>query len=435
LKRSPVASGDSPDATGERFNQKGGLLSCRRFPIPVGESPTGTGRWPVPPLFKQSLSDEGWFERGGMNSTLRSETTFPEFNRSVSGSVFRVLGVLRGCNFREVPQIRSIAMNLKKWILAAAACLVLLAGAFFVIEPPPAPAIQWPNPNGYDDLIKAAAMIVGQKPDCNFDNEGCVEEWKAFLETNSEAIKLARVGLTRESRVRMDLFDYFSASTLLAWILQAEGQVAEKENRSDDAIRSYIDLIRLGQQLRGGAMISAIRGYAFESLGFVPLQEMTRQMTEEQRKQVVTNLTQLYVNRETFDEVMAMERSENRREKTLRERFSNLRYYFAGREAARKTNLRMTFARARMGLLLVDLAVKNYESEKGIFPKSLDELVPKFLPNLPKDDFSGNDFIYRPRTNGFQLYSVGYDGIDNGGTGLSDRTVEAKGDLLSPSSR
>ena len=90
----------------------------------------------------------------------------------------------------------------------------------------------------------------------------------------------------------------------------------------------------------------------------------------------------------------------------------------------------MKFRRTRLGLLLTDLAARNYESDKGHPPKSLQELVPDYLPFLPKDDFCGKDFIYRPLTNGYELYGVGSDGKDDGGRPFVTKGMESPGDML-----
>ncbi len=327
-------------------------------------------------------------------------------------------------------------MNLKKLILAVAVFLVLLVAAFLFIKPPPLPQIKLPNPNGYDDLVKAGEMFVGERPDCNFNNSDCIEDWKAFFEKNSEALKMVRIGLSRESRVPIDptnTIRELSLLKLLAQILPAEGMVAEKGNRLDDAITSYLGVIRLSQQMHGGTAVYAPVSLAIESIGMQPLRNVVNTMTAEQRRRVITALTEMYSNRETFDEVMAMDKIWERQSSTLSDKIQSVRFFFSSRDVERKLNLMMKARQTRMGLMLIDLAVRNHETEQGSPPKTLHGLVPKYLPFLPKDNFSGNDFIYRPQSNGFQLYSIGYDGKDDGGKPLSDRTTAAKGDMLNTS--
>ena len=61
------------------------------------------------------------------------------------------------------------------------------------------------------------------------------------------------------------------------------------------------------------------------------------------------------------------------------------------------------------------LALAAYRADHGHYPSGLSSLCPTYLPQLPKDPFSGNDFRYVPRENDCLLYSVGANGADDGG--------------------
>ena len=68
-------------------------------------------------------------------------------------------------------------------------------------------------------------------------------------------------------------------------------------------------------------------------------------------------------------------------------------------------------------LTRVSLALAAFKAEKGCFPASLADLSPAYLKELPKDVFSGKDLIYKPAVDGhgYVLYSVGENGVDDGG--------------------
>jgi hypothetical protein len=70
---------------------------------------------------------------------------------------------------------------------------------------------------------------------------------------------------------------------------------------------------------------------------------------------------------------------------------------------------------APLRLLMTDLAVRLYQDEQGRWPIELKELVPRYLPALPIDPFSGEPVRYRSMGEEFLVYSVGYDGKDDGG--------------------
>jgi hypothetical protein len=70
--------------------------------------------------------------------------------------------------------------------------------------------------------------------------------------------------------------------------------------------------------------------------------------------------------------------------------------------------------------LQVAFALAAYRADTGRYPVRLDDLAPKYLPTIPGDLFSGKPLIYRPTENGYLLYSVGVNGIDEDGRWMDD---------------
>ncbi len=67
-------------------------------------------------------------------------------------------------------------------------------------------------------------------------------------------------------------------------------------------------------------------------------------------------------------------------------------------------------------MALAAIAIERYRLKKGRIPSELSALVPDYLPIVPRDNMDGKALRYRLAPNGgFQLYSVGQDGKDNGG--------------------
>ncbi len=67
-------------------------------------------------------------------------------------------------------------------------------------------------------------------------------------------------------------------------------------------------------------------------------------------------------------------------------------------------------------MMLAAIAIKRYQLRHGKLPSSLHALAPEFMPSLPHDWMDGKPLRYRVNTDGtFTLYSVGDDGVDNGG--------------------
>lgn len=67
--------------------------------------------------------------------------------------------------------------------------------------------------------------------------------------------------------------------------------------------------------------------------------------------------------------------------------------------------------------VLVDtgLALAAWRADHGEFPRELSDLVPDYLPELPRDYFSEDAVRYARTPSGYVLYSVGENGIDESG--------------------
>ncbi|MHC4843692.1 MAG: hypothetical protein ACYTEE_07820 [Planctomycetota bacterium] len=70
---------------------------------------------------------------------------------------------------------------------------------------------------------------------------------------------------------------------------------------------------------------------------------------------------------------------------------------------------------------LTIIALIRYEKDIGEYPESLDELVSKdYLKEVPIDPFSGQAIIYKRADDGFILYGVGENFVDDGGEVVRD---------------
>jgi hypothetical protein len=72
-------------------------------------------------------------------------------------------------------------------------------------------------------------------------------------------------------------------------------------------------------------------------------------------------------------------------------------------------------------LLLASYALQAYHADHGRYPGTLGELSPAYLSAVPNDPFALNTPLrYTRNGTSYVLYSVGPDGIDNGGTPSAD---------------
>lgn len=69
----------------------------------------------------------------------------------------------------------------------------------------------------------------------------------------------------------------------------------------------------------------------------------------------------------------------------------------------------------RRKLIGVALALVVHKAEVGEYPDSLDALSPAYLREVPDDPFAGGPPRYRREGDGFVLYSIGRNCVDDGG--------------------
>ena len=79
---------------------------------------------------------------------------------------------------------------------------------------------------------------------------------------------------------------------------------------------------------------------------------------------------------------------------------------------------------ARFRIVDTALAVERYRLEHGRLPTQLEELVPTYLTAVPVDPVDGQPLRYRHEDEGFVLYSIGRNLIDDGGHGFRDADNE-----------
>jgi hypothetical protein len=71
-------------------------------------------------------------------------------------------------------------------------------------------------------------------------------------------------------------------------------------------------------------------------------------------------------------------------------------------------------------------ALAVYRSEQGTYPENLDQLLPDVLTAIPHDVYSGKALIYQRRGDGYLLYSVFKNGIDDGGDDFGGHIVDGE---------
>ncbi len=287
----------------------------------------------------------------------------------------------------------------------------------------------FPNPNGYDDLVRAGTLLVGPLPADGNLRSADDQSLLKYIEANREAIDLVRLGLGRTCRVPLPdsitemprLIDRINAMRGLVKGLEAAGLLAHREGRRGEAVDAYLDAIRLGfQSAHGGLIMNVQAGHACEEIGVRGLVALRSDLSGEIGREVVRVLESLRDGREPIDMVVAREQGwfmgADRSTAEVSLALSVLPLSTLQQSAIDSARASDQWSVARLNLLLADLAIRLHRERIGDYPPTLADLVPRDLASVPDDPFGDSrPLVYRTTEDGFLLYSLGPDRDDDGG--------------------
>jgi hypothetical protein len=290
------------------------------------------------------------------------------------------------------------AVKLLTGFFIVAVLLVVAALIFALSQPPPAPP-PLPKPNGYDDLVRASQMLADKTSDYAAMDEA---ELRSLVETNAEALKLARTGLSRPCQVPLDYsaanptyFTNLAGLKRLAQGLAAKGRLMELEGRPNDAADSYLTAIRLGGATsHGGLLIDSLVGIAIEAIGSSYLEKLARTLDARQCRQAAAVLESCEAGREPMPTVLARERTWSRRAYGFKWQIARLVMFKSLRQTEQRAVAKVNTLQTRERVLLIQLASRAYELEKGERPKGLADLVPAYLKTIPQDPLTRTNVAF-----------------------------------------
>jgi hypothetical protein len=275
----------------------------------------------------------------------------------------------------------------------------------------------------------------------------------AFLQRNAEAIDTAaRLLQTRSAapfRLEKECYDevwpQIVALRQLARALRVRSQLAEYEGDSEVALTTGVQLFDLaGDVRRNSLLVGGLVSGAIAGTAQAVLRKMRGRLDVAQRRRLIDNLFRQEVEFESLDTILsrdleweiATEYKDDGKpiewnDPTVPQEF---REWFAaamkelGRRPPGDRTLEYSHDNiciAKRRLLIIDLALRNWQEAIGTYPAGLGSLVPHELPKLPLDPFSQSEFIYRRQGDSFLLYSVGPKRFDAGGQFGSQADVTA----------
>ncbi len=360
------------------------------------------------------------------------------------------------------------------------------------------PTSAMPKPNAFDYYVSAGNAVVGDKqigdavatkpltPYSLGQKEALVQQNASVIQTLHQGF--AYPYLSPPARSINALFPYFAKFRGVARLLSLRGQVKAARGDWRGAADSYLDAIRLGEDVpHGSVLIGELVGVACQAIGRRPMWETANHLNaaqahaasmrlqsilarrfsyadtlQEEKRFGQSALLEMFRNPKTFNTAMNSNSPPSDPEADAALSMSQAYYLLYSKSrimhnyttymdqfAAQSRqsyglhlppppmptdlinrSLLPTFTEARIkdvdcqtqnGMLLLTLALREYRLQHGHYPKSLTELTPTCLQKLPDDPFAAQGtFQYHLDGKNYVLYSVGPDGVDDGGTPIDD---------------
>ena len=251
-----------------------------------------------------------------------------------------------------------------------------------------------PKPNGYDvvfnaskEMEKLTPVVNNSLPDADTLETPALRE---FVEKNKEHLAQVRIGLELPFQIPFTydtdkLVEQHNTSAILrhraARVLYAEGALARRDGRFADALRSFTDILRLGNAMgRNVPMILYTASIAPQSLGISGLRELRGDLDAAQLRALMETLKTLDREREPAEDVMQRENAmldQNIRKMGLvaRTALSVNGMVASGKKQNRSIlELNERVSQVRFRLLIADLSVKLYHKENGKYAPAVGAL-------------------------------------------------------------
>jgi hypothetical protein len=325
-----------------------------------------------------------------------------------------------------------------KWLVSGG--LLLLATGWLGyrwLNPPYEPPVQ-PVPNGYDELVELGDRLAPLTSEYLTLAEGNLAH---TLKQNEPVLIQARELLREDCVVSLNWQanqQWFGSEHLkrieklknLARAFAAEGMQAIKEDDSRQAVNSGLENLHLAKAAANGGLgtdwLSAVATY---TQGLMTLRDSCEIATADDCKFVLANLPDVDDQLEPPAVITEREWYFFRRINGAWTTYlSELTYSNNRADFEKHMEASLLTAHAKADLLRLHYAIRAFQLAEGRLPKSLDELAGRELKAIPQDPYNGRDFIYQPGKDRYILYSVGPNGVDDGGF-VNDKDPQL-GDLV-----
>ncbi len=337
---------------------------------------------------------------------------------------------------------RSHEFGANKWPLGIVVLFLLALSALllhlFAPPKPPGPIPSPPAPNAFPELISAATLITGTKPDV-IKNDPV--ERAAYVAANLTALRAVLLALTMPCEGPPDMMNIAKrriplgegpALFEIAHLLRQACRAAEEASNWNDALAAAEAQLQLSRVVPShGTFIDHLKATAFERVATDMFGRQAASLTAAQCRQAIIALRQHDQLRADYERLAEwdkyytcwMHRDLNNFRGTAGIEWKDFiaahnpfsAYWTEHAKQSEEIVSVLNRQKAVARLLQVSLAVRLFELESGSLPRELGNLVPQFLPELPADPFGNTPLRYSLNGTNWLLYSVGPDRVDNRG--------------------
>jgi hypothetical protein len=187
---------------------------------------------------------------------------------------------------------------------------------------------------------------------------------------------------------------------------------AMEEGEYDRAGTYAIAFFRLDEMFSRGGLLTETR-----LVQFPPLQECRNKLSSDQVREVIALIEHSLARREPPEVLYRRNFVQHARYQLWQGRLKQIVIGWPS-EPLESSNYYLVTARqseAVIRSIQVLYAIRLFQEEHRWVPQDLNELAPQFLPTVPLDPYSGKPLMFLPDLSSYKLYSVGPNGIDDGG--------------------
>lgn len=373
-----------------------------------------------------------------------------------------------------------VAVLVVSGMVAAGAAWRSYVNVVPVVNIPPYPVL--PNPNGYDLFVQAGQSIVKVNPAVDETLDGAptddakiraqrysLARKETFLQQNQKAFMLLQKGLktpTLQPPMRFAVPPTLPENKILRELARCravEAKTFALKGEWGKATQSRLDTVQMGNMVgHGGPIVPGLVSIAIQAIGRNDWWNDVNHLNAKECRMAIDRLEAIYAKRLRADATFTEEKycgqvmylgvmrgpswaffwvpkrtAMNNYIQMMDAHIANTRKPYLKRTPVPLPDDPLTrilapvfdrahwnFARNDAGnaLWLISLALRVYRLENGKYPEQLKELAPRYLKQIPTDPFGGGENMrYKKIKNTYVLYSIGSDGVDNGGKPIPPR--------------